>query len=448
MDGSAVNQSPPGPGFGNDVNTWNQQVDFQSIKVEPQSSIPITAQPYTPATLAADTAAGVKAELQAMDNPIQSFSQMERLSSDYTPDIQGPLIGPLKSSKELEAEYANADPAFIRKTIALSPNYSYYRTVKGDGNCGWRAVAFGFFEILMKSDLNNIGMQHARIKSLNGLMNAFGIQPYIYEDFADTTFDIFIALCGSAPYNHDDLLKSFNDPGISDSIITHMKLLTSAWMKSSPESYMPFLEMKTVQEYCSTHIEPYSVEIDHVGLMALIDCLILPAGIAVEIYYLDRSAGDEVNVHRFEKLEGEEMTPPDAPVLRLLYRPGHYDILYKKEDVDIPIYQPDLQVSFLSSLPQQTFQATPLGLGNDMSAAYELGLFDLPGSSSNPSNFRHSMLSIPEFQPSPFQSLPFQTTTFRNSPFNPSHFQSENFQPEIYQPPNRLKRAPNQNPGV
>jgi ubiquitin thioesterase protein OTUB1 len=67
---------------------------------------------------------------------------------------------------------------------------------------------------------------------------------------------------------------------------------------------------------------PHGVEIDHVGLMALIDCLILPAGMAVEIIYLDRSAGDEVNVHRFEKLEGEGvLTPPDAPVLRLLYRP-------------------------------------------------------------------------------------------------------------------------------
>lgn len=92
-------------------------------------------------------------------------------------------------------------------------------------------------------------------------------------------------------------------------------------MKSSPEHYQPFLSVP-VREHCESQIEPYGVEIDHVGLMALIDCLILPAGMAVEIIYLDRSAGDEVNVHRFEKLEGEGiLTAPDAPVLRLLYRP-------------------------------------------------------------------------------------------------------------------------------
>lgn len=55
--------------------------------------------------------------------------------------------------------------------------------------------------------------------------------------------------------------------------------------------------------------------------MALIDCLIKPAGFAVEVHYLDRSVGDEVNTHRFEKNESEGVTPPDAPVVRILYRP-------------------------------------------------------------------------------------------------------------------------------
>lgn len=99
------------------------------------------------------------------------------------------------------------------------------------------------------------------------------------------------------------------------------QFLTSAWMKTRPENYAAFLD-KPVTDYCAQHIEPYGVEIDHVGLMALIDCLVLPAGFAVEIHYLDRSPGDEVNIHRFAKLEGEGvLTAPDAPVLRLLYRP-------------------------------------------------------------------------------------------------------------------------------
>lgn len=109
--------------------------------------------------------------------------------------------------------------------------------------------------------------------------------------------------------------------------------------------------------------------------------------------------------------------------------------------------QQPVQVSFISVDPEQSFLSTPIGAYQDLFAPYDptpppaaaagvvAGFDPQPPPSSGLGNFRQSMLSIPEFQPSPFQPLPFQTTTFRNSPFNPSHFQSENFQPEIYQPP-------------
>lgn len=97
-------------------------------------------------------------------------------------------------------------------------------------------------------------------------------------------------------------------------------MLTSAWMKTNAALYQPFLDIP-VDAYCDANISPQTVEIDHVGLMALVDCLILPAGFAVEVFYLDRSEGDEVNIHRFAKTEGDGLTPHDSPVIRLLYRP-------------------------------------------------------------------------------------------------------------------------------
>lgn len=46
---------------------------------------------------------------------------------------------------------------------------------------------------------------------------------------------------------------------------------------------------------------------------------------AFEVLYLDRSEGGEVTRHEGGK--GQEGT------VRLLYRPGHYDLLYKAEDL-------------------------------------------------------------------------------------------------------------------
>lgn len=86
-------------------------------------------------------------------------------------------------------------------------------------------------------------------------------------------------------------------------------------MKTHQDDYQPFLLDQTVDEYCSVHVEPYGVEAEHVGINALIDCIFLPGDLSVEILYLDRSAGDEVNIHQFGKTEN------DRSVLRLLYRP-------------------------------------------------------------------------------------------------------------------------------
>jgi ubiquitin thioesterase protein OTUB1 len=77
-----------------------------------------------------------------------------------------------------------------------------------------------------------------------------------------------------------------------------------------------------VLEYCKTKIDPAVAEIDNVGLSALVDVLINPAGISVEVIYLDRSAGEDVTTYRFAETdeEGNELLP-DAPTFRLLYRP-------------------------------------------------------------------------------------------------------------------------------
>lgn len=61
---------------------------------------------------------------------------------------------------------------------------------------------------------------------------------------------------------------------------------------------------------------PMKSEIDHIGLSALKDVLLSPAFLALEVSYLDRSYGDEVNLHRFDPINGYT-----AATVRLLYRP-------------------------------------------------------------------------------------------------------------------------------
>jgi ubiquitin thioesterase protein OTUB1 len=94
--------------------------------------------------------------------------------------------------------------------------------------------------------------------------------------------------------------------------------LTSAWIQSHPHDFEPFLPGMDIKQYCSTEIEPSICELDHIGLTALSDVLLKPAGIALEVSYLDRSAGEEMNMYA---LAPQDRLPQDVKTIRLLYRP-------------------------------------------------------------------------------------------------------------------------------
>jgi ubiquitin thioesterase protein OTUB1 len=90
--------------------------------------------------------------------------------------------------------------------------------------------------------------------------------------------------------------------------------MTSGFMQLNLHNYEPFLEM-SMTEYRQQRIDPANQEIDQIGLQALTDSVIAPAGIALDVSYLDRSVGEEVTPHQFV---------PNAaawPTVRLLYRP-------------------------------------------------------------------------------------------------------------------------------
>ena len=73
-------------------------------------------------------------------------------------------------------------------------------------------------------------------------------------------------------------------------------------------------------------------ESDHIHVIAITK----QTGIKVRIQYLDRGSDTEATAHDFP--DEEAGSNPDV---HLLYRPGHYDILYPKDQL---IYQ-DMNVN-------------------------------------------------------------------------------------------------------
>ena len=90
-----------------------------------------------------------------------------------------------------------------------------------------QALAYGYFEALLRAgNAMRIQSEIVRLKSLNNLLNAVGNDPMLYEDFVQETIDLLERTGADLPCVDDGamLLASFNDVGVTSSIITHFRV--------------------------------------------------------------------------------------------------------------------------------------------------------------------------------------------------------------------------------
>lgn len=376
------------------------------------------------------------------------YAHLQKLSSEYEPEATGPLVGERQSSAAITTEYAAADPVFQVKTAALPAKYAYFRTCRGDGHCGWRAIAFTYFEALLRAgNVNKLDHEKGRLDSLGNMLANIGYPRDIWIDFAEEAFELLDKLANSLR-NMDGqaetiLLRTFNDMNESMAIITYVKLLASAWVQTHAEDFMHFVDNGDVKAYCSNYIEPTQCEADNVGIAALAEALIKPAGLGLEVWYLDRSPGEEINRSFYaEPTDAHHRPIAGAPMLRLLYRPGHYDILYKAGDVPqiqhqpVPQQQP-LHVALANYTDEFIPTATNVGdVMNMIPGMYPSGVGLGQRWPSLPYDFSPSPASHPQVTPvQPYAPTPTPVTPVTTSHLDfvtPIH--SSN--PSQYNPPN------------
>ncbi|GAW24495.1 hypothetical protein ANO14919_140820 [Xylariales sp. No.14919] len=426
------------------------------------------------------------------------IAQQEAAARDYDPQFKGPLVGEKMSSQAITEEYARADPTYVTKTLALPQTYSHYRPIQGDGNCGYRAIAFAYFETIVKcGDISLVRSELDRLTLLNKYIEDVGGQePGMLELMVSDTIDLFTEIIPAMSTGNDAmsiLLEKFNDPNTSQCLVYHLRLLACAQLKGNRDEYEPYLGTD-VETYLNTTVMPVNREIDHICVALVHACLLRPVNIVLEIAYLDRSEGTKVNVHRFpEEANGQDLSTL-GPVIHLLYRPGHYDILYREAQVHAPLVPAapvELQInrvtSFVHNNPPEFEDQVPALQNADfnmnmsilaMIPGLESSSFGPPSTTPSPMTNPYTpspasswvpqqvMPAPPASHPSPpqprptehplrfskysynFPSLPemaggnsntlnepsFTTNTFKNSHFNTAHYNNQNFQPEMYQP--------------
>ncbi|ORZ26986.1 peptidase C65 Otubain-domain-containing protein [Lobosporangium transversale] len=233
-----------------------------------------------------------------------------------------PLVDNSVDLVELEKEYQNGSAAFQNKIRNLSETHDRMRRSRGDGNCFYRAFAFAWFERVMLAK-NKPELHMNAVKAMEeskDLLLAAQFELLAFEDFYLVTLE---TLQNLVHYTPEELLAAFQNDEISNSIVMHFRLMVSAYLKTHQEDYAPFLEFgQTMDEFCSMHVEAMGRESEEMMLIALTKV----THVSVEVAYL---SGNE-NVDEVNFLPFLPDTEPYMPPLVLLYRPGHYDILYRK----------------------------------------------------------------------------------------------------------------------
>lgn len=226
-----------------------------------------------------------------------------------------PLVDTKQDLSILQKEYALEDEVYQQKVKDLRSKYQHIRKTRPDGNCFFRAFSFAYLESLLVDKQEYNRFKKIAEQSKEALVS-LGFQSFTIEDFHDTFMEVLKKIEDNITV--DDLLKIFNEQGYSDYVVVYMRLLTSGQLQKEEAFFSSFIDgQRTVQEFCKQEVEPMYKESDHIHVISLTRHL----GVGVRVQYMDRGSGGRVNAHDF---------PEDRPPrIHLLYRPGHYDILYQ-----------------------------------------------------------------------------------------------------------------------
>lgn len=228
------------------------------------------------------------------------------------------LVGPQVSLEVLKAQYAD-NPGFLPKVESLEQRFLGLRRTRPDGNCFYRAYLFGIFEQLPGQKERHAAFAARTKDSLETCVRA-GYEKVAVEDFHDEFVSCLQRLGaeGASAATVEEVLQECDGY-----LVCWMRILTSVHLKLHREQYEAFLSShSSILDFCAQEVDPMSTEADHLQIAALSSYL----GVPVCVVYLDRSESHTAAEHKFE----DSSSVGGFPSVHLLYRPGHYDIIYPR----------------------------------------------------------------------------------------------------------------------
>lgn len=243
------------------------------------------------------------------------------------------FVGNVEPLLSLQAEYANYD-VFRAKLDVLHRTYPHFRRTRADGNCFFRGFLFAWLRHLLTCPRDEGARALANVTEWGPLMEAEGINRIVFED----AHEHLISLVRGATHGHiseANIVAEMRQEGTTQELVMLTRFITSCEIKRKADFYTPFIfgshdHVESVEAFCNKSVMVMGEESDHIHIVALTTALQVP----MAVIYLDGSLhmgiGGDPSVPVTHEFIPEEC-PGQAPVVHLLYRPGHYDVLYAQQ---------------------------------------------------------------------------------------------------------------------
>lgn len=126
--------------------------------------------------------------------------------------------------------------------------------------------------------------------------------------------------------------QTLSNNNLAHNLILFLRCVAATYLKKNTEQFSAYLnEGETMDEYCAREVQKADNEADHVPIIAL--CEQFEHG--VEINAVADGSGDEPSFIHVTKIPDNQMEDEQIDTgdnndftVKLLFVPGHYDILY------------------------------------------------------------------------------------------------------------------------
>lgn len=278
-------------------------------------------------------------------------------------------VGPLLSDVAQLRNFADLNAVFQSKLRWVLGHdgcrYAGIREVTGDGNCFLRGFLFQLLSGVAANPAAAARLKDYIAAAKTPLVAQFG--DYV-EDFVEVTEETLDTILAGGPNVSAFVLKSVSEKGTADYLIYFLRMLLSWFLRGHAAAISPFIaatdtdtlspaaqhkilnaiadgsDQGIVDAYCEALVEPVGVESDQFHIIALSALF----NVKIEVLYVDNNVmeatphGMRCQVHAFDpdtlaSMAGDvkgvlpqPLFDGDAVGISMLYRPGHYEILYRK----------------------------------------------------------------------------------------------------------------------